>query len=720
MLLIAALGAAGCFGRSRAAELYPDLAKHQNEEIKRVLFVGGEPYKSDTLQTLIDTHQTRCSLLGLPFCLPFVGGAQVGKLNVEVVRRDIARIAAFYRREGYFGTRVTPRTDPADPQEGAQEDEIALTFVIRRGDPIQLDTLVIEGTQGVLDADSLTARLPLKAHNIFNLGRYEAAADQIVRELQSVGYAYAEVLRNYSVDTLANRATASITAIPGPQVRVDSIVVLGADHLGRRGTLRQLSFRKGDLLRLSSLVESQRNLYSLDIVQLASVAIAPDSLQLTPDDSASATVLITVAEAPVNQAEAAVGYGSVECFRTDGRWTNRSFTGGARRLDVNASVSKLGLGGVTNAGLGSSLCRAFRADTGEHALDYRVATEFTQPYFLSPRNHLAVNVYAERVSEPNVYQREAQGGLLSLTHRLQARRLLVGNVEILRAKTIASPVLFCSAFQICIPQEIDRLTQPRFRKSVGLNFVDDHTDNPLDPSHGHVLRSAAIWAAPWLASSVTFTRFTGEAALYHLMRPGWVFAGSLRLGSFFGTTSLDPTVATNDFLPPEERFYAGGATTVRGFDRNALGRGVYVTRDSLVAGGDGKLRPRNDSVSAPGFVPTGGTSLGVVNAEMRFPSPLLRRQLRLAAFIDGGAIGTRNVWNIAARDWRFTPGVGFRMATPVGPLRADVSYNPYGPVTGVLFRVDSASIVPVRDDYTPPRPGFFGRMRVHVAIGQAF
>lgn len=720
LLLVATFTAVGCFGRSRAAELYPDLARHQNEEIRRVLFTGGEPYSADTLQTLIDTQPSRCSLLGLPLCLPLIGGAQVSKLDVEVVRRDIARLAAFYRREGYFGTRVTPRSDPADPNEGPKEDEIALTFVIRRGDPIQLDTFVVEGTEGVLDPDSLKSRLPLHAGQIFNLGRFESAADLVVRELQSLGYAHADVLRNYSVDTLANRATALITAIPGPLVRVDSIIVVGANHLGRAGTLRQLSFKNGDLLLLSSLIESQRNLYSLDIVQLASVAIAPDSLQATPADSATATVLINVAEAPVNQAEAAVGYGNVECFRTEGRWTNRSFTGGARRLDVSGSISKLGLGGFTGSALRKSLCQAFKGDAGENALDYRIATEFTQPYFLSPRNHLSMNVYAERVSEPQVYQRQAQGGQLNLTRRLEARRLLTGTAEILRSKTIASPVLFCSAFQICIPAEIDRLTQPRLRKSVGLNFIDDHTDNPLDPSNGHVLRSALMWATPWLASSVTFTRWTGEAAQYREVRRGWVFAGSVRMGSFFGTTSLDPSVTTNEFLPPEERFFAGGATTVRGFDRNALGRGVYVTRNNVVPDANGNLHPENDTTAPPVFVPTGGTSLGVVNAELRFPSPLLRRQLRLAAFVDGGAIGTRNIWNIVGRDWRFTPGMGFRMTTPVGPLRADVAYNPYRPVTGVLFHVDDVNITPVREDYAPPMPGFFGRLRVHVAIGQAF
>ena len=711
LVLSAAMVAAGCVGRSRGAQLYPELAQHENAEIRAVKFEGAEPFSADTLATLIDTQPSRCSLLGLPVCLPILGGAHVSRLNVEVVRRDVARLAAFYRREGYFGTRVTPHADPAEPNEPA-EQEIALTFVVRRGPAVELDTLTVTGTTGIFDADSFAARLPLKPGGIFNLGQFEASADRLTRDLQSRGYAYATVVRNYSVDTTTDHAVASLDAVAGPQVRVDSIIVRGADNLGRRAALRQLTVRPGSLLRTNSLVESQRNLYSLEIVQLASVAIAPDSLQKDPSDSTGTTILVNIAEAPLNQAEAGVGFGTVECLRADGNWTNRSLAGDARRLNVNASVSKIGIGGITESGLGRSLCRAFAGDTLRSRLDYRVATDFTQPYFLSPRNQLTVNIYAERVSEANLYQREAKGGQLIINRRLEARRILTGSMEISRATTVASPVLFCSAFQICIPEQIDTLTLPRYRNTLGLNYVDEHTDNSLNPTRGHLLRTGVAWATPWLSSSVTFTRVTTEAAWYRTLRPQWVFAASARLGNFFNTASIDPSGAVSRFLPPEERFYAGGSTSVRGYARNELGPLIYVT-DSLDASG---VRPSHSATA----VPVGGTAFGVANAELRFPSPLFRRQMRLAAFIDAGAVASSNIWQLNFRTWRFTPGVGMRIGTPVGPARVDLAYNPYDPVHGTLFFADNNRIVPVNADYAPERPNFFGRLRVQVAIGQAF
>jgi hypothetical protein len=72
VLLVAALGAA-CAGQTRGAELYPEVAEFQNEEIDAVRFMGGEPFADDTLRTLIDSAPSRCSLLGIPICIPFLG-----------------------------------------------------------------------------------------------------------------------------------------------------------------------------------------------------------------------------------------------------------------------------------------------------------------------------------------------------------------------------------------------------------------------------------------------------------------------------------------------------------------------------------------------------------------------------------------------------------------------------------------------------------------------
>ena len=734
--LVLLIALAGCAGRSRIAELYPDVAEHAGKEIKSVRFVNGQPFGYDTLQVMIETKPTHCTLLGFPICLPFFSiGREEHFVDPSAVVRDAGRLTVFYRREGYFGTRVTPRIEP----KAENDEEVEVTFIIRRGDPITLDTLRLEGIAGLLDSAAVMSALPLQPGDLFDLDDFTLSADEVLRQLQTRGHAYASILRNYDADTLTDRASATITAVPGPVVRVDSIIVTGANELGRRTAVRQLGFRKGDVLQLPRLADAQRNLYSLELVQIASVALAPDSMQLAPDDSTNATILVAIAEADEHQAEATVGFGTVECLRVDGEWRDRSFTGGGRRLAIDGSLSKIGVGGRTKSGLGGNACSASPVDANQldtlgTGLDYRIAAEFTQPFFIRPSNQLVANVYAERQTQPQ-FAREAIGARLAVTHRLAPRTSLIGSVDIEKGKTIAEPVLFCLAFQICAPDDVLRVGGARFRNTLGVNFLQDRTDHPLDATRGHILRTGVAWAAPFLSSDVTFVRWTAEGSAYRIVRPSWVLAGSVRLGNFFKSVSLNPIRPEEDFLPPEERFYAGGANSVRGFERNLLGPLVYFARYSAPDSITGELGPakrvikeiannREDTTyvqcdDCVDVVPTGGTSVAVVNAELRIPSPFLRRQLRLAAFIDAGSVSNGNLWE--TRDWRITPGVGLRIITPVGPARVDIAYNPYDHSIGTLYVLnEERQIVRARDEFRLPSQSFFQRLKFHIAIGQAF
>jgi outer membrane protein assembly factor BamA len=538
-----------------------------------VKFVGGAPFKADSLITVVKTQPTRCNLLGLPLCVPFTRvGQKVSRFNLQQMQEDVVRLQTFYRVSGYFGSTVVPKVD----ENG---DNVDVSFMIERGDPVRLDSLTVTGTDGIVNADSLARALPLDTGRIFHIGLFNASADTVLRAMQTRGHAHAQVLRSYNVDTLANRAVASLTAGPGPRVVVDTIIVSGASKLGRSAALRQLTFRKGDMLQATKLLESQQNLYSLDLVQLASVSLAPDSLDATPSDSTRATVLVTIAETKVNQVDAAVGFGTVECMRTEAQYINRSFFGGARRFALTGAVSKIGLGGVTSVGFGDRLCSAFAQDSFEHSLDYRLSADFTQPYFLSPLNHLTLHAYKERQSEPSVFQREAEGGQILLTRRITRRTLLNTGLNFEYGRTVANAVVFCAAFQVCVPEEVDELSKFRFINNVSANIVRDRTDYPLDPTAGNVLRGGITWAADWLASDVTFLRWSAEGAAYREVRQGWVAAASVRLGGFFQTATLNPT---RNFLPPEQRFDAGGANTVRGYARNQLGAVVYVADSAVV------------------------------------------------------------------------------------------------------------------------------------------
>jgi outer membrane protein assembly factor BamA len=709
LLSILVLGA--CAARGPGVERYPQFAEYDGERIQRVRFLDPAPFSADSLQALIRTEPTRCNILGFPICVPLTRiGRQTRRLDLNVLANDVDRLTNFYRRRGYFGTTVLPDV------ERVEEDRLRISFEIMRTPAIWLDTLVLSGTEGIANPDSLLRLVPLQPGNQFDLDEFSRSADFVLNALRDRGYAFAELLRSYSVNPVGGRATAELEAVAGPQVVVDSIIVLGAERLRRIDVLRQITFGTGDLLVFRELVESHRNLYNLELVQLATVRVAPDTLQLAPGDSTRATVEVSVAEAPPRQIDVAAGYGNVECIRAEAQWVNRSFLGGARRLQLRGSVSRIGIAGPVEF-VGGTICPERGEEAFGDLLDYSVGAQLTQPYVRGPRNSITVDLFAERISEPQVFQREAQGARALLNRRVAPRTLLSTGIDAERSSTRAAPALVCAAFLVCEPAAIAILQEPQWRNSLSANLVRDRTDVQFDPTRGYVARTALGWATPLLASEVRFLRFTAEGSRYTVVWPRWVGAASLRVGTFFETATLDPL---NNFVPPGERFFAGGASTVRGFERNGLGPGVYVTDRERADPETGMMVPDRDAAE---FIPIGGTLLGVANAEVRFPSPWLSNLLRLAVFVDAGTIGEGQLWDLAGADWRITPGAGIRFVTPVGPVRLDVGFNPHDQRTGPLYFSEpgpAGRLIRVEDAYRPPARAFYDRFRVHVGIGQAF
>jgi len=708
-LLVVALAAAGwliaCAARSPGARAYPELVRFAGREIEEVEFRGGAPFPKDTLEQLVRTEASQCRILGLPIC-PFGLGRREERLDLDVLRADAARLALFFRQAGFFGTQVEP-----DVREAAG-GEVVVTFVIRRGDPVIVRSVELHGIAGVLDTARLRKRLPLRPGERFDLRDLAASADTILSRLYSRGHAYALVLREFTADTIADRVDVELTALPGPQVVIDSIAVIGANHLGRAAVLRQLEFREGDLLRRNALAASERNLYALDIVQFASVGVAPDTTG-PPPDSARATVEVRIVEGPVHVVDASAGFGTVDCLRAGVQWTSRSLGGGARRLSLAASVSKLGIGAPVDLRAGRAVCREFHDEPFRSRVDYRLAAEFTQPGFMSPRNQLTVAAFGERQSEPRIFQREVYGGRVALARRLGLREAATFALGIERGRTLATPAIFCTALLVCRPEDIADVQRFRWRNTAGAVWALDRTDRILDPRRGYQLGGSLTWAADWLGSDASFLRWTGDVARYWPLGPELVFAAGIRLGTFFGTASLIPD---GDFVPPEDRFFAGGATTVRGYSRNGLGPRVYVTTTIQVDPLTGDTLVPFDDVT---FVPLGGTALGIVNLELRTPSPFAADRIRLAWFVDAGALEDGKLADLRPENWRVTPGVGVRIRSAVGPIRLDLAYNPYAPRRGPLYFAQADTLIQIAPDFAPERT-FLDRFRLHLALGQAF
>jgi translocation and assembly module TamA len=174
--------------------------------------------------------------------------------------------------------------------------------------------------------------------------------------------------------------------------------------------------------------------------------------------------------------------------------------------------------------------------------------------------------------------------------------------------------------------------------SFPLFATRDTTDNELNATKGSKL---ALRLEPFFGvsdSSSAFLKWDLTGSRYYTLydEGKWVFAVRARIASILG--------ASLDDIPPDERLYAGGGGSIRGYK--------FMTVGPLVG---------ND--------PTGGRSLVETSVELRRS---LTEKLSVAAFIDGGT-AYASTFPKFDDDIRWGAGVGMRYSTPAGPLRVDIA-----------------------------------------------
>ncbi len=734
LALSAVLALAASLGPSSlAAQALP--CEAGETEVRRVRFVGNVTFSDQTLADSIQTTPTDWYRR----LVPFVGDRRC--LNEEEVQRDALRLMIFYRLSGFWGVAVAPEILPAG------RTAVEVLFHITEGPPIILDSLVIRGLEQV-DSAQVVRGLDFGLGERYN--RYLQARNirEIVGRLRNDGFPYADALTNFSVDTVDRVASLEVDVQPGTRARIESVRVnvqrapSETQEIASRSVRRMIRVRPGDPYRERDLADAQRTLYRLDAYRHVEVRIAPDSAQ--PAGDSLIVIDVGLIEGSMHAAQVGAGYGSLDCVRTQGQYTDRNFVGGARRLDLAARVWKIG---VAQEWLP---CGALRQDSLSQDLNYSLSATFSQPTLFGrgPRQLPSITVYSERRSEYQAYQRETDIGLIA-SQRIEPRPRLpfVLSYQTELGRTEAQPALFCAVFGVCDLFDQRELEKKKWLAVAGATIVRDRTDDPFAPTSGSVMRLELRHASTLIGSSedVQFNKLVGDASRYWRVGDGQVLAARVRVGGVLGRSLGE----VEDFIPPQERLYAGGPSTVRGYGQNELGPILYVVnRINTIPGGGDTVYFRVDADS--GFrevVPKGGNSLVVGNLEYRARSPFLPDLLQWTAFVDVGAVWNREDEDFGWNELRWTPGVGLRVMSVIGPVRVDVGYNPYprragaayydappDPETGApLYCVSPGNTIPIVNgqppadqgvcpaSFAPPhRRGFISRLNFSFSIGQAF
>lgn len=653
-----------------------------DREVRALDFVGNHAFTDDELALRIVTTPSTWSrrhlrVIGTRRCL-----------DPEELVRDKYRLQLLYRQAGYYSTKVDTVITPAGP------DQVVVAFVIDEGQPVRITSLTITGLDSVKRKSELLRDLWVAVGKPYDYTRIQNDVETVLDRLRNAGYPRPDVLRDYETSTKDSlTAHVKITFLPGPlahigNIQVDVTPIAKTQEISNRVVRKLIGIGTGDMFREQALVDAQRNLYQTGAYRYVDVAPVTDTARLAADSTVD--LKVTLIEDYMRDLNTEFGWATLDCFRARAQIIDKDFLGGAQRLELTGQLSKLGWAALSNNFTRQNLCyySYLIKDPFSDRGNYSLNATLRQPALFGTWATPSFSLYTERRSEYQAFLRTTYiGGEASLLRALSSNSSLRLGYNFEYGKTLADPTLLCAAFSRCDPASIEQITHPLPLAILSVAGTRIRTDNPINPTDGYALRAESRNSATFLGSSpqLTFIKGVGDAAWYHRMPLGSVVAFRLRLGSIWGGAESNGSKQP----PQQERLYAGGASSVRGYPQNELGALLYVFNDADSVKIN-QLAPDTVYFTFPNgirrarrVVPVGGNTLFVANVDYRLPSPFLPNLLQFTLFTD---VGT--VWNFNTQTTfggfrpRWTPGVALRVFTPLGPVQVNAGYNPYPAVLG--------------------------------------
>lgn len=728
--------AAGLLARPLDAQVVDDSARIADVELR-----GVEAFDEALLRAAIVTSDSRCAVSALaPLCWLGIGREEQ-YVDPRVIEADALRLRIYYYERGYRDAAVSVDTTRT-------RDGLDVEFIIEEGRPVRVDTVTFSGLDE--PPSDLISGLPLRPGMPLDLVASEATRDTLIMRLRDRGYAAADVLTSYFIPSDEPYSSfVEYELIAGDRHRFGSVTVEGNVAVDSSVVRRMLVFRPGDVYSRSDLLESQRNLFSLDVFRHAEIVPAIEPFDTIAD------VTVRVIEGDLHRVRVGFGLSTADYLNAEARWASLNFLGRARRLELRGRVSNLLTAPLDLVPFFEELDGVYRQVAGA------VNADFRQPWFFSARNTLGAGLFAERVIVPNVFVRTGGGGYTSISRQIggDASLTLAYRPELTSLES-EDDIIFCVNFVACEESDIDVLRNRHWLAPLSLVFARDRSNSLLAPTRGFRLRAEAELATSYTGSEFAYSRLFGEATLYRPLTPGVILAARVA----GGTTNVIEELGAGLGLHPQKRFYSGGANTVRGVAQYRLGpRLLTVNAVERLARPDSAGEVRWDGCSAQSINagtcdatvlaemhgedafevrPTGGASLFEANVELRFP--VWGDNVRGAAFVDAGEIWSGGS-DVRSTGLVVTPGIGFRYFSPIGPIRVDLGY--YGGGAETLDVFTTQVCVKTTDGCLPVEPGtvyspdqlensgrlvrlpavrwnpydsFFDRLQLHFSIGQAF
>ncbi|ABB32582.1 outer membrane protein assembly complex, YaeT protein [Geobacter metallireducens RCH3] len=522
-----------------------------------------------------------------------------GTYKDEVLKNDVNLIADLYFNNGYVNVKV------GEPDVKVLEDRsgLAVTIGITEGDQYKTGSIGFKGDL-LEKEDVLGLGLRVKTGETFNRANLRADVLALTDLYADKGYAFTNVTPLSKIN--ADKKTVDITFDfeKGEKVFIDRINVIGNTKTRDKVLRREIKLVEGDAYSSTGLKKSKQSLMNLGFFEEVNIATAKGSADNKLD------VNVEVKEKPTGTFSIGAGYSSLDGLIGQGSVSQGNFLGLGLKANLAASIG--GKSSTYNVGL-------------------------TDPYFLDTRWTVGADIYRTERDYLD-FTRRATGGDIKAGYPLSdtMRTLWMYKYE---DKKI---------FDVNVSSEDIIPETTSTTSSITASLTRDTTDYRLDPTTGMV-NNISIEVAG-LGGTSRFIRYFGDTSLFFPMK--WSTVLSLR-------GALGYIQGIGKDVPIDERFFAGGINTIRGYE----GRSISPYKRT--------------STGEAAFI--GGDKEAVFNLEYTFPL-LKDAGLKGVAFFDAGNV--YDTGDTMFSSFRMSYGAGIRWVSPLGPLRLEYGI-PINPRDGI-------------------------------------
>jgi len=508
----------------------------------------------------------------------------------DAIFSGVALIRRLYASGGYLNAIV----EAPNITYNADNTHSTIDLKITEGIAFRFGEIRFTGTPA-LPREEMLKVMAAQTKNVFTDGRLDAASRALEELYQKNGFFTSTVTQTANLeDARSGLVPVTFQIESGPVYHFQGVTVSGNDRVKSSFIQHRLRSLQGKTYTPAAIEKSFRKLNQTGLFQnlhLVPLAEKGDNLRLD----------VAVEEGKTKEFGFGLGYASYFGGMVSASYRDLNFLGNSRPFSINLAVSQKSLNGEIL---------------------------YTDPWWFDTDYKFQLRLYAN-----NEYLKGYSAFELGIQPTVSRDFTTHWNVS---AFVIAK---YVTTYDIDI-EPASLVGQDDYSvASIGFTQTLDYRNSTTLPTRGYIF-STTLEVAPKGIGAVSYVRALGRFSYYLPITQ----KTTLALGARGGVISS----LSSDELPINERFFNGGATTVRSFSEFTLG-------------------PRDRA----GY-PLGGQGFTVFNAEYTFP---IIGDLYGAVFVDAGNVISEAA-DFGFEDMRYGVGAGLRYNLPIGSLRFDYGLNP--------------------------------------------